>query len=89
MGYTFHGPTSYYRLAVPEMRTLRAGWAVQQREQQDRQNGVDPGDRSRLQQFNERLQAGEVGDNTDANPSPSRAQSNAHSARHNGAQSRR
>lgn len=56
-GYKFIGPESYYRLTTQELRILRAGHDVTQREKQDRQKGVDPGDRQQLQEFDNKLQS--------------------------------
>lgn len=58
-GYTFTGESSLYRLTVPEMRMLYAGFRVHQRQMSDAQAGVDSEDRSRLAAFDERVKSGE------------------------------
>lgn len=42
-----------YRLTIPEIRDLRAGFRVERQLQRDAQNGVDASDRERLAEFDE------------------------------------
>lgn len=53
-GYTFNGPATMYGLMFPELRTLRAGYEVEQELQEDAESGVSQSDRAGLQEFNEK-----------------------------------
>lgn len=45
-----------YRLTYPEMRVLYGGYQVDERLKEDQRNGVEPGDRKKLKEFDAQLQ---------------------------------
>lgn len=61
-GYTFVGANSLYRLLIPEMRVLYAGYRVTKQQEQDRAQGVEPKDRGNLSQFAQERETGEWAD---------------------------
>ena len=58
-GYTFSGPTSMYKLTIPEIRVLHGGFQIERDMQEDQAKGVSPEDRQNLREFNQRLTRGE------------------------------
>lgn len=55
-GYRFVGPQSFYRLTLPEIRVLQAGWQAEQRVREDQQNGISSEDRQQFDEFDQQLQ---------------------------------
>lgn len=54
MGYTYVGPTSFYRLALAEIRRLMRGYELWQRAQQGATAGVRESDWRALSKFKQK-----------------------------------